>query len=114
MLRLSEVYLMQAEAQLMLNEPELGAESMSQLLERQELSGNANETLLQDLWLKEMNREGVSFVNRVRWGAAAQQLPGFNHTRFNLLPIPERETTVNPSMNQNFVSVLGGFIEPPQ
>jgi hypothetical protein len=101
-LRLSEVHLMQAEAQLALKEPQLAAQSMSQLLERQELSGNSSEALLQSLWLKEMNREGISFVNRVRWGTAAQQLPGFNHARFNLLPIPERETQLSASIVQNF------------
>ncbi len=75
---------------------------MSQLLQRQELGGQANEALLHNLWLKEMNRKGVSFVNRVCWGTAAQQLPGFNHARFNLLPVPERETQLSASIIQNF------------
>jgi hypothetical protein len=101
LLRLAEIHLMYAEAQLALGKPDVAAESLTLFLERQNLSGNITEALLHELALKEMSREGVSFINMRRWGIAAQRLSGFNHPKFNLLPIPASTIQISPYIIQN-------------
>lgn len=102
LLRLSEIYLMRAEAQLAQAKPEMAAQSLKALLGPEEINDQVTATQLQNLWLSQMTREGISFINMKRWGIASQKLTGFNHERFNLLPIPEREIMLSATMVQNF------------
>lgn len=94
--RLAEIYLMNAEAQIELNNLEAGRQSLDMVRARRELSPSSGVTLgelrseLRDTWRIEMSKEGNRFSNLVRWGTAETTLgaSGYrpNHT---LLPIPQ-------------------------
>lgn len=103
-LRLTEVYLMSAEAHLALNNTSNAQARYAALLQRSSLPVQAvNQANLRTLWTSEMRREGVAFVNLIRWETAANELAryGFAAGKHNRLPIPQLVIDQNPGMVQN-------------
>lgn len=107
-IRLTEVYLMRAEAGI-----NLGGESQEQVFnEISEIinrKGGAPLTPplqsedLRTLWKAEMPKEGNRFANLIRWEIAYEtlEMKGFNPSIHNLLPIPQFVLDSNSGLSQN-------------
>lgn len=111
-IRLTEVYLMHAEAGINLwgDYWEQAVNTMAPLIDR-----NGSEPLdppmsqeellskLQTLWKAEMLKEGNRFASLVRWGIAHEVLgpKGFIAQKHNLLPIPQVVIDGSPEISQN-------------
>lgn len=94
--RMTEVYLMNAEANIELNKPENGHAALAQIRELLGLPTTATtveeyRTELREAWKLAMPREGHRFQNLVRWQLAESVLSakGFQAPKHNLLPIPQ-------------------------
>lgn len=106
--RLTEIYLMHAEAAI-----ELGGEAqeqafnkISEIINRKgytPLTPPLQSEDLRSLWKAEMPKEGNRFANLVRWGTAYETLEakGFNPGKHNLLPIPQLVLDSNSNLFQN-------------
>lgn len=102
-LRLTEVYLMSAEANLALgSNPNAQARYLA-LTQRSSSPVAFSQASLRALWGTEMRREGVAFANLNRWGTAADELNryGFVPGKHLRLPIPQVIIDQNPGMVQN-------------
>lgn len=110
--RLTEVYLMNAEAGINMggDYTEAAINSINPLLERRgeptlnaSLSQEELSTALRSLWKAEMPREGNRFANLVRWELAPEILgeKGFVAGKHNLLPIPQFILDSNSNIFQN-------------
>ena len=103
-LRLAEVYLMNAEASLALNNSLKAQADVTLLLQRSGGSFSVfNMNTVESVWLTEMRREGGSFASLIRWGIAGSRLggKGFSSPKNNYLPIPLLVLTQNPGIIQN-------------
>lgn len=102
-IRLTEVYLMNAEANYRLANTIQAKESFDVVALRSGRTLAFNLENLQQLWLNEMSREGASFIALVRWGTAIEKLGqyGFTSPKNNLLPIPMFELALNRYLIQN-------------
>lgn len=94
--RLAEIYLMNAEAQIELNNLETARQSLDIVRTRRGLSPSAGVTqaelrsALRDTWQIEMSKEGNRFSNLVRWGTAEVTLGANGYLPTHaLLPIPQ-------------------------
>lgn len=105
-LRYSEVLLAGAEANLGLGNTRIAIDYLNQLIARDggmpvsDTLSNAKITArLRSTWNKEMNREGTTFANYVRWGVAADSLShrGFRPAH-RVLPTPQSVLDANPNM----------------
>ncbi|KAA8486837.1 SusD-like starch-binding protein associating with outer membrane [Arcticibacter tournemirensis] len=107
-LRLTEIYLIMAEAQLATRQYAEASSTLSILAGRRNIAftpfANAEEgyTQLQSIWKQEMFREGNRFTSLIRWNKAAEVLgnKGFKAHHI-LLPIPERAQQLNSHLQQN-------------
>ena len=103
-LRMTEVYLMNMEANLALGNNVKAQNSYNLLLQR---SGAASDVIsmakLRTFWNAEMRREGSAFTNMTRWETAAATLApnGFIAGKNNVLPIPVSVIQQNPGITQN-------------
>jgi starch-binding outer membrane protein, SusD/RagB family len=96
-LRLAQVYLMRAEAQIELNNLDGGGASLDLIRGRLGLSPSSGVTVdelrveLRDTWKLEMSREGDRFINLVRWNLADETLyaNGYNPSKHSVLPLPQ-------------------------
>ncbi|MBB5436657.1 hypothetical protein HDC92_000321 [Pedobacter sp. AK017] len=102
-LRLTEVYLMSAEASMALGNTINAQTRYQTLAQRSSFSPTFSQANLRALWTAEMRREGVAFANLTRWGTAADELAryGFSSAKNNRLPIPQAILDQNPGMLQN-------------
>ena len=103
-LRLTEVYLMNIEANLVLQNPVAAQTTYALLMQRNGIQGpNVNMNVLRDFWTSEMNREGSLFPNLLRWGTAADMLApkGFIEAQHRRMPIPVAELALNKNLVQN-------------
>ncbi|SDD75621.1 SusD family protein [Mucilaginibacter pineti] len=103
-LRLAEVYLMNAEANLALNNSLKAQADVTLLLQRSGGSFSVfNMNTIQSVRLTEMRREGGSFPCLIRWGIAGSSLgsKGFSSPKNNYLPIPIQVLNQNPGIIQN-------------
>lgn len=101
-LRLTEVYLMNIEANLQLGNTQKAQSALNTFLSRHGDSGTANMNTLRTLWLSEMRREGSSYINLIRWDTATSRLGTKGFTAKNkLLPIPQVEVDRNATIVQN-------------
>ncbi|RRN77293.1 RagB/SusD family nutrient uptake outer membrane protein, partial [Pseudoxanthomonas sp. SGD-10] len=102
-IRLTEVYLMNAEANYRLANTIQAKASFDVVALRSGKTLAFSLENLQQLWLNEMSREGASFIALVRWGIAIEKLGqyGFTSPKNNLLPIPMFELALNRYLIQN-------------
>lgn len=111
-IRLTEVYLMFAEAGISLwgDYWEAAVNTMDQLISRgggapldPPLTQEELRAKLNTLWKAEMPKEGNRFANLVRWGKAEETLESkdFTPNKHELLPIPQFVTDTNPDILQN-------------
>ncbi|WP_256009903.1 fasciclin domain-containing protein [Desertivirga xinjiangensis] len=103
-LRLTEVYLMNIEANLALQNPVAAQATYSVLMQRKGIQApDVNMNILRETWTSEMEREGSLFPNLLRWGTAADMLApkGFIESKHRRLPIPQAERELNRNLVQN-------------
>ncbi|WP_316812459.1 fasciclin domain-containing protein [Pedobacter heparinus] len=103
-LRLTEVYLMSAEANIAMGNTTNAQARYAALLQRSSITVTAiNQANLRTLWTNEMRREGVGFANLNRWGTTADELAryGFVPGKHLRLPIPQVIIDQHPGMVQN-------------
>lgn len=109
-IRLTEMYLIAAEANIQLGNREKAINYLNPILRNNwesTLSGSENadalNKALRNIWKLAMPREGMRFANLVRWGIASEVLggKGFNSPKHNLLPIPQLFVDRYPGIQQN-------------
>ncbi|TCK83193.1 RagB/SusD family nutrient uptake outer membrane protein [Albibacterium bauzanense] len=97
-IRLSEIYLIAAEANIQTGNVQKAIGYLNPILQSNSLpsllgteSTGALNNALRNVWKTSMPREGLRFANLVRWGIASEVLgnKGFNASKHNLLPIPQ-------------------------
>lgn len=109
-IRLSEIYLIAAEANIQLGNREKAINYLNPILHNNGLptlygseNTDALNNTLRSTWKAAMPREGMRFANLVRWGIASEVLgnKGFNAPKHNLLPIPQVIIDRFPGITQN-------------
>lgn len=109
-IRLTEVYLMHAEAKVNMGQWEEAVNLINQLLMRKgapmlnpPLTQEELMAELRSLWKAEMPKEGNRFANLVRWEIAHEVLgaKGFDFPKHNLLPIPQIVMDFNSNISPN-------------
>ncbi|HYG37004.1 MAG TPA: RagB/SusD family nutrient uptake outer membrane protein [Cytophagales bacterium] len=101
-LRLTEVYLINAEAQFMLGSTEAGLNNLNIIRGRNELPVTNSSQELDATWKVAMGKEGARFSNLLRWQKAMEvlSLKGFAQ-HHALLPVPQLFLDNYPNLFQN-------------
>lgn len=107
--RITEAYLMNAEANIALGETGPAYEALNLLRARagqpslgSQASTEGLRNALYSQWATEMPKEGSRFANLVRWGLAESVLGGNGYmSHHRLLPIPQAFADQHPGMPQN-------------
>ncbi len=106
MVRLSEIYLIRAEALIHLGQYNDAKNTLSIFAQRRnlplgELNTEANALhALYTITRAETYRDGRTFINLVRWGIAKEVLENYKDHN-NILPIPESLLQTDPGNKQN-------------
>jgi hypothetical protein len=102
-LRLTEVYLIAAEANLLLGNTTKAQSFYTTISQRSGYGiSTVNIANIRSLWNNELRREGSIYSSMLRWGTA-QSLSsrGFVEGKHNRFPIPQNVIDTNPQMRQN-------------
>jgi hypothetical protein len=103
-LRITEVYLIAAEANSKLNNTAKAQSLYTAIAQRAGFfTGTIDFSYIRSIWTSEYRREGGVFPGMNRWETAAQNLSsfGFNPGKHSYLPIPQNVLDTNPQMMQN-------------